>query len=185
MATLMLSQGTPMVLAGDEIGNSQGGNNNAYCQDNEIGWINWGDQDHEFLSFCRQIIAFRRAHPILGQKSFLHSKARLVDGKPDIFWWRANGEPMANDDWTAPDRNNIAVELRTASGTPDFTPREEALFAVFNTGGTHFVKLPDAPDGRHWVRHIDTTLPEMRPSNAEGRKKIRANSVVVFVLEDT
>ena len=185
MATLMLSQGTPMVLAGDEIGNSQGGNNNAYCQDNEIGWINWDDQDHEFLSFCRQIIAFRRAHPILGQKSFLHSKARLVDGKPDIFWWRANGEPMANDDWTAPDRNNIAVELRTASGTPDFTPREEALFAVFNTGGTHFVKLPDAPDGRHWVRHIDTTLPEMRPSNAEGRKKIRANSVVVFVLEDT
>ena len=185
MATLMLSQGTPMVLAGDEIGNSQGGNNNAYCHDNELGWINWADQDTEFLDFCRKIIAFRHAHPILGQKRFLHSKARLVDGKPDIFWWRANGEPLGNDDWNEADRTNIAVELRTASGTPEFAPREAALFAVFNSGGTHFVKLPDTPTGRSWVRHIDTSRPDAAPRVSAGRKKIRAESVVVFVLEDT
>lgn len=185
MATLMLSQGTPMVLAGDEIGNSQGGNNNTYCQDNEIGWINWDDQDLEFLEFCSKIIAFRKAHPILGQKRFLHSKARLVDGKPDVIWWRANGEPMASEDWNTPDRTNIAVELRTAAGTPEFAPREEALFAVFNTGETHFVKIPDAPAGRSWVRYIDTTRPDLKPSKVVGRKKIRENSVVVFVLEDT
>lgn len=185
MATLMLSQGTPMVLAGDEIGNSQDGNNNAYCHDNELGWINWADQDTEFLDFCRKIIAFRHAHPILGQKRFLHSKARLVDGKPDIFWWRANGEPLGNDDWNEADRTNIAVELRTASGTPEFAPREAALFAVFNSGGTHFVKLPDTPTGRSWVRHIDTSRPDAAPRVSAGRKKIRAESVVVFVLEDT
>jgi glycogen operon protein len=185
MTTLMLSQGTPMVLAGDEIGNSQGGNNNAYCQDNEIGWVNWDNQDIEFLAFCQKIIAFRHEHPILGQKSFLHSKARLIDGKPDIFWWRANGQPMREKDWNDPDRTNIAVELRTASGTPDFAPREAALFAAFNSGGAHYVKVPEAPKGCVWVRHIDTSRPKMSPQAAKIRNKIRENSVVVFVLEKT
>jgi glycogen operon protein len=184
MATLMLSQGTPMILAGDEIGNSQGGNNNAYCQDNEIGWVNWDTQDTDFLVFCQKIIAFRHEHPILGQKCFLHSKARLVDGKPDIFWWRANGEPMTEQDWNDPHRTSIAVELRTASGTPDFTPREDALFAVFNSGPARFIKLPDVPKGRIWVRHIDTAHPGVAPRKDTGRKKIYANSVIVFVLED-
>lgn len=184
MATLMLSQGTPMILAGDEIGNSQNGNNNAYCQDNEIGWVNWDNQDTEFLEFCKQIIAFRHAHPILGQKRFLHSKARLVDGRPDIFWWRSDGLPMTEEDWVSGDRTNIAVELRTASGTPEFAPREEALYAVFNAGDNHFTKLPEAPEGRKWVRYIDTTRPGSKPVDVSGRKKIRANSVVVFALED-
>jgi glycogen operon protein len=184
MATLMLSQGTPLVLAGDEIGNSQNGNNNAYCQDNEIGWVNWDDEDTEFLAFCQQIIAFRRAHPILGQKRFLHSTERLYDGRPDIFWRRANGDPMDDADWHDPDRTMVAVELRTASGTPAYAPREAALFAVFNTGSAHFVTLPEVPTGRTWVRHIDTALPDMLPITTKGRTKIRAECVVVFVLEE-
>jgi hypothetical protein len=74
IATLLLCQGTPMLLAGDEIGNSQGGNNNAYCQDNETGWIDWDNADGDFLEFTRKMIAFRRAHPILRQQRFLHAQ---------------------------------------------------------------------------------------------------------------
>jgi Type II secretory pathway, pullulanase PulA and related glycosidases len=76
LATLLLSQGTPMLLGGDELGNSQNGNNNAYCQDNEIGWITWEGHDPDFLRFAAEAIGFRKLHPILRQKLFLHARPR-------------------------------------------------------------------------------------------------------------
>jgi len=184
MATLMLSQGTPMLLAGDEIGNSQGGNNNAYAQDNEISWIDWDAADEDFLKFCRGLIAFRRAHPIFGQKRFLHATTRLVDGLRDIFWRRADGELFTDNDWSDPDVLALCVELRTASGTPEYTPREGAIFAVFNTGPICSATLPVPPEGRQWVRHIDTARPDAAPRPAGISKKIHADSVAVFLLED-
>lgn len=184
MATLMLSQGTPLILAGDEIGNSQFGNNNSYAQDNEIAWINWKTADEAFFKFCQTLIAFRRAHPILRQKRFLHALARHVDGRPDIIWWRNDGTQMTDADWNDESRQSIAVELRTAAGTPEYAPREAAIFAVFNVGAAMYVALPTAPTGRHWVRQIDTARPDATPRKVAGRKKIHANSVAVFVLED-
>jgi isoamylase len=183
MATLLLSQGTPMILAGDEIGNSQNGNNNAYAQDNDIGWINWDKQDDAFLAFCQKIIAFRKIHPILGQKRFLHSTARLVDGRPDIFWYQADGQAMGEDSWHDEYRTIVAVELRTASGTPEYTPREVAIFAVFNNGDAETVKLPEMPAGRNWVQHIDTSNPDAPPIPVAKSIEIAGNSVFVFVLE--
>ncbi|NAZ36059.1 glycogen debranching protein GlgX [Rubellimicrobium sp. CFH 75288] len=184
MATLMLSQGTPMILAGDEIGNSQGGNNNAYCQDNPIGWVNWDSADTEFLEFCRSIIAFRKRHPILRQKRFLHSRSRSIDGKEDIFWRRADGAPMTEADWNNIAQRHIAVELRTAEGTPPYAAREEALFAVFNVGDALDVTLPDPPEGQGWVRHVDTARPHARPVPVRrGTIPVAANSIVVLALE--
>ena len=119
LTTLMLAQGTPMILAGDELGNSQGGNNNAYCQDNPIGWVDWDKTDPEFLEFCREIIAFRKRHPILRQKRFLHSRSRVIDGQVDLFWRRADGEIMSEADWNNLGQKLIAAEMRVASGTPD------------------------------------------------------------------
>ena len=123
MATLMLAQGTPMILAGDELGNSQGGNNNAYCQDNPVGWVDWDGADADFLAFCREIVAFRRRHPILRQKRFLHSRSRAIDGQVDLFWRRADGDAMTEADWTNRDQRHIAVEMRMASGTPAYARR--------------------------------------------------------------
>ncbi|MBO6852672.1 MAG: glycogen debranching protein GlgX [Marivivens sp.] len=183
MATLMLSQGTPMILAGDELGNTQGGNNNAYCQDNAISWIDWQDVDAEFLAFCKRLIAFRKAHPILKQKRFLHARPRLVDGQPDLFWRRADGTPMGDADWNDTDLRHLAVEMRMASGTPEYAPREGALFVVFNTGRRFNVTLPEPAEGHHWMRHIDTARPDATPKPAHGRKRIHTNSVVVFVQE--
>ena len=116
MATLLLAQGTPMILAGDEVGHSQGGNNNAYCQDNETSWIDWDTADEAFHIFTRQMIAFRKAHPILRQKRFLHSRERVIDGKEDLFWRRADGKAMTTADWEDPNLKCVCVEMRTRVG---------------------------------------------------------------------
>lgn len=175
IATLMLSQGTPMLLAGDELGNSQGGNNNAYCQDNETGWVDWSDPDPVFLAFVRHAIAFRKAHPILRQRRFLHARSRLVDGAPDVFWWRADGTPMTAQDWDGFETRLLVVELRMASGSPEYTPREGAVLAVLNAGEAVDLTLPPAPEGLVWARRLDTAPGTDGPT-------IAAHSVAAFVL---
>ena len=182
MATLMLSQGTPMMLAGDEISNSQGGNNNAYCQDNSIGWVNWPDTDDPFFTFCQQAIAFRKMHPLLCQKRFLHSRQRLTDGEPDLFWRRANGDPMRQEDWDDPDTNVLIAEMRMASGTPEYVQREGALLVVLNRGDAVEIKPPELSEGA-WVRRFDTSQEDaiaVTPGMV-----IAAHAVVVFSHEMT
>ena len=183
MATLLFSQGTPMILAGDEFGNSQRGNNNAYCQDNEIGWLNWDEGDEDFLAFCRKLTAFRRDHPILRQNRFLHSRQRLIDDKPDLYWWTAEGTPMTSADWTDPGRHHLCAELRTASGTPEYARLEYAIFLALNAGAGRTVVLPDPPEGRRWVRHIDTARPERAPKPVRSRIRVAGHSVVALVQE--
>lgn len=178
IATLMLSQGTPMLLAGDELGNSQGGNNNAYCQDNEIGWVNWSDADEDFTEFCQKAIAFRKSHAILRQRRFLHSRPRLIDGAPDLFWRRMDGEPMEAADWNDASLQSIVAELRTASGTPEYVEREGALLVVMNVGGAVDVALPQPRDNFIWQRAFDTAEPDTI-GPFEGTT-ISENSVVVF-----
>ncbi|KJZ32233.1 glycogen debranching protein [Paracoccus sp. S4493] len=181
IATLMLSQGTPMLLAGDELGNSQGGNNNAYAQDNPTGWVDWDGADPAFLDFVRRVIAFRRAHPILRQKRFLHSQPREQDGLPDLFWRRADGAPMTPDDWNDPQRRLLAAEMRMASGTPAYAALPGAVFLVFNNGPEAEVRLPDAPDGR-WRRRLDSARDDDPDLPAQDVEPIAADSVAAFVL---
>lgn len=183
MATLLLSQGTPMILAGDELGNSQFGNNNAYCQDNHIGWVNWKDHDKEFLQFCQDLIALRKSTPILRQSRFLHSRSRLVDNEPDIFWRRADGEPMADADWADPSMTALAVEMRMASGTPEYMPRQGAVFLVFNNGDPVEVTLPAAPDGQHWVQKLDTAVTKPDYSPQQSPVIVAGTSIAAFTLE--
>ncbi|MCA8879375.1 MAG: glycogen debranching protein GlgX [Rhodobacteraceae bacterium] len=186
LATLLLSQGTPMILAGDELGHSQQGNNNAYCQDNEIGWIDWSKADTDLADFTRRLIAFRKAHPVLRQKLFLHSEPRRVDGKPDLFWWRSDGEPMTPEDWQDPSLSYAAVELRTASGTPSYAVLEYALFLVFNVGDALNVTLPPVREGRRWVHALTTAQPRRSPAGIRGRTvKVAPHSVAVFLLDPT
>ncbi|MEN0000811.1 MAG: glycogen debranching protein GlgX, partial [Pseudomonadota bacterium] len=182
LATLMLSQGVPMILAGDELGNSQSGNNNAYCQDNEVGWVNWDDADPDFLAFCRQIIAFRKAHPILGQRRFLHSQKRFVDGVCDLFWRQANGDIMTDADWSASDLKFLGAEMRMARGTPPYEPRLGALYVLFNAGGALAAKLPDTAPGQVWRRAFDTGGP-VRKSRKAGHVYLNAQAVAAFTLE--
>lgn len=181
IATLMLSQGTPMMLAGDELGNSQGGNNNVYCQDNEIGWVNWPKEDEPFFAFCQQAIAFRRMHPLLRQRRFLHSKQRLIDGEPDLFWRRVNGKPMRQQDWDNPGLKTLVAEMRMASGTPEYVKREGALLIVLNAGEAVDIVPPKLSANESWVRRFDTSQDDaiaVTPGMS-----VEANSVVVFSYE--
>jgi isoamylase len=186
MATLLLAQGTPMILAGDELGNTQKGNNNAYCQDNEISWIDWENADEAFVEFTARMIAFRKSHPILRQKLFMHSRERVIDRIEDLFWWRPDGKLMTSADWEDPELRLICVEMRTASGTPRYAALEYALFAAFNAGPEVEVIIPDQPEGEVWSLQIDTARPEMDAKTIHGgRLKIAAESVAVLVLEKT
>ncbi len=181
IATLMLSQGTPMLLAGDELSNSQGGNNNAYCQDNEIGWVNWPEKGDPFFDFCQQAIAFRRMHPLLRQRRFLHSRQRLTDGAPDLFWRRANGEPMRQSDWDDPNLDILVAEMRMASGSPEYVQREGALLVVLNRGPATEITPPELVDGSVWVRRFDTSQEDA--TKVTSGMQVAANAVVVFSQE--
>lgn len=182
IATLMLSQGTPMMLAGDELSNSQGGNNNTYCQDNEIGWVNWPEEDDPFFTFCQQAIAFRKMHPLLRQTRFLHSRQRLIDGEPDLFWRRADGAAMQQKDWDTPDLNTLVAEMRMASGSPEYVKREGALLVVLNRGDAIKITPPELADGGVWVRRFDTSQEDA--IQVTPGVLVNADSVVVFSHED-
>lgn len=183
LATLLLSQGTPMILAGDELGHSQKGNNNAYAQDNDTSWIDWDAADAEFLEFTRWIISFRKAHPILRQKRFLHSRPRKVDGVPDLFWWRPDGQEMTRADWTNGHLHVLCAEFRMASGTPKFAQREEAIYLAFNAGDDVELTLPALPEGFRWVRHVDTSKTMLTAEPVTSPITLAANSVLALVEE--
>ena len=159
LATLMLSQGIPMLLAGDEFGNSQGGNNNAYAQDNAIGWLDWSDPDAALMEFTARLIRLRKVHPVLRQQRFLHSQARARDGLPDLFWRRPEGAAPTEADWADPSWRALCVELRTASATPDYAASDDVVFAIFNAGEAVKVVLPDLPTGMVWESLLDSTDP--------------------------
>jgi len=96
LATLLLSQGVPMLLGGDEIGRTQGGNNNAWCQDNEISWFDWDSCDEDLLTFVRQLIELRRKHHVFRRTKFFEGKGEQL---PDVWWMRPDGRKMTQRDW--------------------------------------------------------------------------------------
>ncbi|MEI4471835.1 glycogen debranching protein GlgX [Frigidibacter sp. MR17.24] len=181
LATLFLSQGTPMLLAGDEIGNSQGGNNNAYAQDNPTSWVNWDRPDRALASFTGRLAAIRRAHPVLRQRLFLHALPRHKDGIPDIFWHKACGATPTPEDWQDPDWRTLCVELRASSFTPAYSMTDDVVFAVFNAGEGTEVTLPACLPGRAWTRILDTADPEAAPRRIPGpATPVAAQSVTLF-----
>jgi isoamylase len=106
LTTLFLSQGVPMLCAGDEIGRTQGGNNNAYCQDNEISWLDWNVDDSRrgLLDFVRKLIALRRREPVLRRRQFLHGRQIYGSEVKDLAWFRSDGKEMTEQDWTSYNR---------------------------------------------------------------------------------
>src|SRR5690606_18472135 len=125
LATVLLSQGTPMLLMGDEIGRSQNGNNNAYCQDDRINWLDLGtlgQRDSEFLEFVRRLVSIRRSHSVLRAGRFKHGQS-TPGGDPDVQWLRPDGEVMSEEDWHNSDSRFVALLLSDGS---------ERLLMVFN-----------------------------------------------------
>jgi glycogen operon protein len=119
IATLFLSQGVPMLCHGDELGRTQRGNNNGYCQDNELTWIDWAGLDAEMLSFTQRVSELRRQHPVFRRRRFFDGRpARRGAGLPDIAWFTPEGREMTEDDWGSGFGRSIAVFLN-GGGIPD------------------------------------------------------------------
>lgn len=179
LATLFVSQGVPMMLAGDEVGNSQGGNNNAYAQDNGIGWVDWSEPDTDLLALTRRLITLRRELPVLRQKAFLHGRER-GDGRRDVVWRRADGGTPSSDDWHNPDFRTVCAELRGAAGDPVGDALTGAVFIVLNPGDATEVVLPESAD---WSLEVDTSLPgdgTGESGDTPGTYPVAGQSVVVF-----
>jgi len=161
LTTLFLSQGVPMLLSGDEIGRSQGGNNNAYCQDNEVSWLDWEDVDTELLAFTRHVIELRKRHPVFRRRRWFEGRSALGGGDTfDIAWFRPDGHQMTDDDWDTPFARAIGV-LLVGSAIPTPDPRgleilDDDFFVVFNADPEEInMLLPDHGDGE-WVLEVDT-----------------------------
>ena len=159
LCTLLLSFGVPMLLGGDELGRTQGGNNNAYCQDNEISWVDWSAVDTGLLSFTRELIALRRAHPVLRRHRYLTG----VDAA-ELGWFTPAGTPMSEDRWNDPEALALGVYL-DGSDAPDTGPDGHPLldddFLVLVNGWWEPLEftIPDCRPGLAWRAEIDTFDP--------------------------
>ena len=176
LATLFLSQGVPMLLAGDELGHSQAGNNNAYAQDNMTTWIDWAKADTELAAFVGRLTALRAKHKALRQKHFLHGRQRVADGVPDVIWRRADGRNPEPGQWHDADFRCLGVELRMSTQSP---PDPDAIYVVLNMGPEQVLTLPATAD--RWRMVLDTTRPLAADAPAHTGLLLPANSVTVFI----
>ena len=176
LATLLLAQGTPMLLAGDEFGNSQQGNNNAYCQDNEISWLNWEqiDADSESLRrFVQRLTSLRRQYPVLRRNRFLNADWNEALQSKDVTWLSPSGEEMNSELWSEAHAHCFGMLLDGRSATSAILRKatDSTLLLVFNA--YHDVvefKLPATDVGQQWQCLVDTNVPEADspPTFAEG-----------------
>ncbi|MEU0061092.1 glycogen debranching protein GlgX [Streptomyces sp. NPDC006334] len=176
IATLMLSQGIPMLCHGDELGRTQRGNNNAYCQDNEVSWIDWRltAQQRELTDFTRHLVALRAAHPVLRRRRFFRGETVTHAGQPlpDLVWLLPDAREMTDDNWRRPDAHCVGVFLngdaiaeRDARGRPVV---DDSFLLLLNSYWEPVVfHLPGAEYAERWTVCVDTVTPPGGPGETE------------------
>jgi isoamylase len=173
LATLFFSQGVPMLCGGDELGRTQHGNNNAYCQDDEISWFDWAldDRRRSLLDYTAQLIAFRRAHPNLHRRKFFQDRSIKHDEAENVVWIRADGKEMTEDDWSQPWIKSIALFLNgdtindvDQAGDPVV---DDSFLLVLNchVEGVE-ITLPEVHGLTHWELVFDTRRTQVEPGEA-------------------
>ena len=159
LATLLLSFGVPMLLGGDERGRTQRGNNNAYCQDNDITWFDWSRGDGDLLAFTQRLIAFRKQHPVFRRRRFLAGKEAA-----ELGWYTPAGAPMTEADWADPSALSLAIYLDGADDpdlAEDGTPLlDDDFLVLFNAWWQALdFAIPSTRPGQTWRAEIDTYDP--------------------------
>ncbi|MFD7749821.1 glycogen debranching protein GlgX [Streptomyces sp. NPDC059698] len=168
LTTLLLSTGVPMLVAGDEMGRTQGGNNNAYCQDNETGWLDWSLLEQprwrELAALTARLLTLRRTHPVLRRRAFFSGRAQAPDGLRDLAWFARDGREMTEADWYAPAAtlglylSGRDIPGRDARGEP---VTDDSFLAVLHAGAEPTVfALPGAPWASAYALVVDTSLEE-------------------------
>ena len=190
LTTLLLSQGTPMLLGGDERARSQGGNNNAWCQDNEISWYDWEEDERarSMRDWTRRLIALRREHPVFRRKLHLSGEEKAGSGLPDVWWFRVDGLRMTRADWQEGERV-VGMFLNgseiVAPGPRGERVEDDSFLLMFN--GHHedrVFKVPNRRFGRRWTLELATADPGAAPGSAEfearGEVYVTARSITVL-----
>jgi glycogen operon protein len=171
LTTLLLSQGVPMLTSGDEMGKTQRGNNNAYVQDNEIGWLDWGlgAREKSLLAFTRKLVALRAAHPVFRRPSFLRGERWAGSHLKDIAWFTASGAEMALPDWQNPQAPVVglllagdALGFRDAKGVPVI---DDTFFVILSASAQDVrFKIPSDAWADSWRPVLDTSAPDGEPT---------------------
>jgi isoamylase len=190
LATLLLSQGVPMLLAGDEMGRTQGGNNNAYCQDNEISWVRWGDADQRLTGFVRGLIALRRRHPTFRRRHFFQGQPLKGADVRDIIWLAPSGEEMSDAAWHHDLARHLGL-LLSGTGLRETDERgnrleDDDFLLLFNASDRVVdFTIPTLRSELAWTVTLDTAHPERQrgPSHAPGtRYALAAHSLAVLTV---
>jgi len=188
LATLLLSQGVPMLLGGDEIGRTQQGNNNAYCQDNEISWYDWDNIDQELFAFTRRLIGYYHQHPVFRRRRWFQGREIHGPEITDIAWFTHTGEQMAEENWGQDFAKSLGVYLNGKS-IPNPNPKgdpvtDDSFYLIFNA---HFEELiftlPSKDWGKSWVKELDTDtgwVEDEKLVRAGEDLKVVARSMVVL-----
>ncbi len=180
IATLMLSQGVPMLLHGDELSRTQRGNNNTYCQDNEIAWVDWASIDTELLAFTRAVAQLRSEHPVFRRRRFFAGRGQ-GDPLGDIAWFTPGGEHMTEQDWTAGFAKSLAVFLNGGAisepGSHGERVVDDCFYLMFNAyhGELEFT-LPSEAYGEAWEAVLDTADPDVG-----SRKPYRSGEQITMI----
>jgi glycogen operon protein len=191
LTTLFTSQGVPMLLGGDEFGRTQHGNNNAWCQDNDLSWFHWDLEDwqRDLLSFTQRLIAVRRDHPTFRRSRFLEGRSAPGADLPDVWWMRPDGRRMTQRDWRRGDARAIGVFLN-GDEIPALTPRgepvtDDSFLLLFNG---HYepieFKLPTRRFGARWRLVLSTAEPDVEDGSrsypARAAVPVESRSIVVL-----
>jgi isoamylase len=184
LASLLLSQGVPMLLAGDELGRTQQGNNNAYCQDNELSWIGWEHIDQELLNFTERLLALRREHPVFRRRRWFQGRS-IKGATADIAWFKPNGEPMTDSDWSNGYARSLAIFLNgdeMASVSPRGQREQDESFYLLCNAHSEPLEftLPNRQFGQRWLRVLDTADLEPHYYLAGGQLEVEDRSLCVL-----
>jgi isoamylase len=191
LVTLLLSQGVPMVLGGDEIGRTQQGNNNAYCQDNEISWYDWENTDKEIFSFCRSLIRYRKDHPVFRRRGWFQGRPIHGSAIKDIAWFTLEGEQMTTEDWEQGHAKSLGVFLNGAT-IPNPNLRGEPVidnnfYIIFNAHHESLnFTLPGTKWGKQWLKEIETTVKQIEEAEsfkAGDKLIVESRSIVILKHE--
>jgi isoamylase len=191
MATLLLAQGTPMMLAGDEFGRTQDGNNNAYCQDNPISWLNWEIEEKgtELTGFVRKLTKLRRDYPILRRGRFLTGTYNEELGVKDVMWINANGTEMTTAEWSDTSMRCFGMMMDGRAQPTGIRRRGDDATVLLIMNSHHdmvLFSLPKTSGGASWTRFIDTNLSNDADQDvfmAGATYEVTGRSLLVFVLQ--
>jgi glycogen operon protein len=169
LTTLLLSIGVPMICGGDEIGRTQHGNNNTYCQDNQNSWYDWEDMDDELLAFVGRVIHFRHDHAVFQRRRWFVGRPLHGAEAGDIGWFKPDGQPMTDEDWNTGFARTLGIFLNgKAIPTPDSRGEpvvDDSFYILFNAHQEAVdFNLPISPWGERWTKVIDTgrLIPDLR-----------------------